>query len=286
MSSIIPKEIENLEDLDQVFWLFFYLKKSKGVEWQEEGLPIPTLIKHLNKGTYWAWAINGFLGTNKSQKFMNDIIARILITFKDLEPERLAWKPTKLLDDKTAHVLKKAYSLKLFSKQLRSLEKKKYIPKRAESFADFTFWAMKLWAEDEIRNYGLIAYERFENWALSQFVHKEKSTIRAKARSIWNYYYERDWEITQKERKTMQEYLEATKMTRAENMKKLNQKREEESFKKVINLITGLYADEYKKKSSGNWNFSKIAKELGLHRETVAKHIKAFEAKLKNPTAK
>jgi len=283
MSSIIPKEIENLEDLDQVFWLFFYLKKSKGVEWQEEGLPIPTLIKHLNKGTYWAWAINGFLGTNKSQEFMNDIIARILITFKDLEPERLAWKPTKLLDDKTAHIFKKAYSLKLFSKQLRSLEKKKYIPKRAESFADFTFWAMKLWAEDEIRNYGLIAYENFENWALSQFVHKEKSTIRAKARSIWNYYYERDWKLpkhNEKKYETIEKWYEDSRMTRAEHMKKLNRKREEESYKKVVNTITGLYANEYKKKN-GKWNISKIARELGMHRDTVSKHLKVFEEKLK-----
>jgi hypothetical protein len=44
----------------------------------------------------------------------------------------------------------------------------------------------------------------------------------------------------------------------------------------VINAITGLYADEYKKKN-GKWNFKKIAKEIKLDKRTVAKYVKLFD---------
>jgi len=280
---IIPKKLENSDPLNNVFWLFFHFKAGKGYEWTEENLPIPTIIKHINRGVFIAWAIEGYFGTPKSKNFINDIIARILITFNEYEPERLSWKPTRFLNDKNAHILKKAYKLKEFSKKLKSKKKqRKYAPSRADSFEDFTFWAMKLYAEDEIRNYGFIVYESFENWALSQFLHKEKSTIRAKARSIWNYYNDRDFKLKEKEKKyeNHKKYLEETMPSRQEHMVNLNKKREAESYKKIVNTITGLYADTYKKKN-GKWNISKISRELKMHRDTIAKHLKAFEEKLK-----
>lgn len=65
------------------------------------------------------------------------------------------------------------------------------------------------------------------------------------------------------------------KMTRIENAKKLAKEREERTYKKVVNAITGLFTDEFKKKN-GKWNAKKIADELGLDPRTVRKHIKNF----------
>ena len=61
-------------------------------------------------------------------------------------------------------------------------------------------------------------------------------------------------------------------MTRAENMRKIGRKKEEANYRKVINIITGLYANDYKK-ADGSWNVTKIAKDSGLSRPTVIKHL-------------
>jgi hypothetical protein len=268
-----------------IYWLYFHIK-GNGTEWIDYDLPIPSLLEHINKGYMIGWAIDGYFGTSKSQEFLNDIIGRFLIGFREQSIERLPFKPTKeQLDSKTAHIYKKVYRLREFSKQLKSLPTKKHIPERADNFEDFTFWAIKLYAEDMIRASGFIVYDTLETWALSQFENKERSTIRAKCRSIWNWYYERNWELPKKSRKTLKEHLENTMATRKEHILKLNKEKREDNYKKIINTITGLYADTYKKKN-GKWNISKIAKELNMHRDTVSKHIKAFEAELQKGAIK
>ena len=62
-------------------------------------------------------------------------------------------------------------------------------------------------------------------------------------------------------------------MSRSEHMKYINEKRKENNRKKVFDLITGLFAIFYKTKT-GKWNISKIAKELRMGRNTVAKYLK------------
>ena len=270
---IISKKTELIKN----FWLYFWIN-GVGDEWIEYGLPIPTIHKHINRGYYIGWAIDGFFGTKKGLEFLNDIIARFLISFKEQEIKRLAFKPSKKdLDSNTARIYAKVYKLREFSRQLKSLPvKKKYAPARADMFEDFTFWAIKLYAEDQIRATGFIVFETLESWALSQFIGKERSTIRAKCRSIWKWYSDRDFKIPKKH-KPQKEYLEETMATRKENMKRVSKAKEEENRRKILNLITGLYADDYKKKS-GTWNISKIAKDLSIHRNTVAKHLKQYEA--------
>lgn len=276
MSTIIAEKT----DLLKSFWLYFHIV-GIGDEWIEYNLPIPTLLKHINRGYYVAWAIDGYFGTKKSQEFLNDIIARFLISFKEQEIKRLAFKPTeKDLNNKTAHILLKAYKLKEFSKQLKSLPvKKQYAPARADMFEDHTFWAIKLYSEDMIRATGFIVYESLENWALSQFEHKERSTIRAKCRSVYNWYEARDWKLPERNNRRLKDYLEETMASRTENMKKISAEKAERNRKLVINLITGMFADDYKKKSSGAWHYSKIAKDTNLSRYTVAKIIKNLDLK-------
>ena len=271
--TITMEIIANNEDILQSFWLYFQVL-GNGVEWIDYDLPVPTLHKHLNRGYVIGWAIEGYFATESGQEFVNDIIARFLISFKEQGIKRLPYKPKKL-DDKTAKIYAKIYKLREFSRQLESLPAKKLIPKRADSYEDFTFWAIKLYSEDMIRETGFIVYDSLENWALSQFEHKERSTIRAKCRSVWNWYYEKDFKLPQRHKKQSQ-YLGGTMATRQEHMRKVSKNKAEKNRKAVINLITGLYAEDYKKKS-GSWHLSKIAKDLHLNRETVSKIVRAYE---------
>jgi len=264
-------------DLKKSFWLYFHLL-GDGTEWIEYNLPNPSILKHINKGYFIGWAVDGYFGTKKGQDFLNDIIARFLLTFKDQDIKRLSFKPN--LEDKTAHILAKAYKLKEFSKELKSLPVKRFAPKRADKFDDFTFWAIKLYAEDLIRMTGFIVYESLETWSFNQFLgHKERSTIRAKCRSVFNWYEERDFKIySPKEKKyeTIKLWYKESKMTRAENMKRVKKEEESKNRRKVINVITSLLSVEYKKRN-GKWNITKIAKDTNLSRPTVIKFIKEFE---------
>jgi transcriptional regulator of acetoin/glycerol metabolism len=65
-------------------------------------------------------------------------------------------------------------------------------------------------------------------------------------------------------------------VTREERARANTKAREEKARTKVINAITGLMSNEYKK-LNGKWNISKISKELEMDRATVSKHIKKYE---------
>ena len=56
--------------------------------------------------------------------------------------------------------------------------------------------------------------------------------------------------------------------TRAEHAKKIAQKKANETKKKVLNITTGMFKDEYKK-PNGSWNISKIAKDQEQHAQLL-----------------
>jgi ATP-dependent Zn protease len=113
-----------------------------------------------------------------------------------------------------------------------------------------------------------------ESFAFAHFVDraKDKSTLKAKCRSIWNWYNDRGWTIPKRYDKTMEE----TMATRSEHLRNVKKEEARRNRANVINLITGLMADEYKKKS-GSWHFAKIAGAVKLTSKTVAKIIKEYE---------
>jgi AraC-like DNA-binding protein len=135
-----------------------------------------------------------------------------------------------------------------------------------------------------IRATGFIVYQSLEDWAMTQFVyngHKERSTVRAKCRSVFNWYEAKDFDISTKNtHKPLKEYLKETKMTRQEHMKRISAEKAERNKRAVINIMTGLYADDYKKKN-GAWHFGKIAEATGLSSKTVAKIIKEVTSQTK-----
>ena len=212
----------------------------------------------------YCWYIDGFFGTKNNIKFLNDIIARFKITvdcqlhsFKSVPMENI--NPIKL---KAFQGLKSLARDKL---------KEKY--QRVETRADdYVFWCLKLYAEDLIRQDGLIIWNTFENWAFENFIDlaKDKSTLKAKCRNVFNWYFERDWQIgrVNKSNKTKVEIM----ATRQEHAIKIAKKNSEDTKKKVLNCITGIFAHEYKK-PNGSWNISKIAKDSGTTRPTVMKYL-------------
>jgi len=244
---------------------------GNGTEWIDEGLPTPTYLEHINKGYLIAWAIDGYFGTQQGTQYLNDIIARVLITFKDLKPTRQLYKP-KL--ESASHYLPKIYKLQELQ-NLKSLRKQIKAPERADSFEDHVFWSIKLFCEDLIRKQGLIAYSQLEDFAYSNFT-RCRSTLRAKCRSIFNYYEVRDWKIPTGYKRKFKDDDKELKLTRQERALENTRLREERARSKVINAATGLMAEIYKK-LNGKWNISKIAEDTQLDRRTVSKYLKELE---------
>jgi len=244
-------------------WLNFHLN-GNGTEWIEKDIPTPTYLEHLNKGYIIAYCLNGFFGTQKGSIYLNDIIARFILTFADLEPYRVKEEPN---IKPAGHYSKKIYKLKELQ-ALKSLNNKRLIPTRAEQYHDYTFWAIKLFCEDLIKSQGIATYQQLEDFAYSNF-EKECSTLRAKCRSIFNWYEVRDFKISGYKRKmTKKEY----EMTRRERALENNRIRKERAKLKVLDATTGLMQNNYKK-VNGSWNISKIAKELNMSVNTVKKYI-------------
>ncbi len=250
------------------YWILFHLQ-GNGTEWIDQGLPTPSYLEHINKGYLIAWAIDGYFGTQKATEYLNDIIARVLITFKDLKPKRQLYKPK---IESTSHYLPKIYKLQELQ-NLKSIKKRAKAPTRADNFDDHVFWSIKLFCEDLIRSQSLPTFSQLEEFAYHNFNHKDKSTLRAKCRSIYNWYEAKEWKLPYK-RKT--KTAEELKLTRQERARANTKAREEKVRAKVINAVTGLMAEIYKKKN-GTWHIGKISEDTGVHRETVSKYLKELK---------
>lgn len=265
--------IAQLELNQKAFWLNFFIK-GNGTEWLDYGLPTPSYHSHSNKGYILAYALDGYFSTIKNQDYLNDIIARFLITFKNEGIEQIRAKPN---ITNAGTYLPKIYRLKELQ-ALKSISKKKCPQARADKFDDFVFWSIKFHCESLIQEQGVVAYNQLQDFATENFYNHKKgiSTPIAKAKSIWHWYEERDWKIPNRKKYNTEEELKELYMTRQERARANAVKREKESKAKVLNMITGLYADEFKKKS-GAWHIGKIAEAVKLNRDTVSKHIKEWE---------
>ena len=228
------------------------------------------LRKHRLKYIYM-FAIDGTFQTNRGVFFLNDIIARMMITFPDSYIEKVDQKIRTIKDDKIPLRLKHFQNLK----SIPCASKKHFEKAQRLDTQDQVFWALKLHFEQSIRH-GNLSYDSLYDFALTNFIDrcKDRSTLKAKCRGIWNYYCERDFQIfCEYQRKYTDEEL---KMTRSKNMKKVNDLQSRENRTLVINAITGLYAEEYKSKK-GEWNISKLSKSLNLARNTIYKYLMEFQ---------
>ena len=256
--------------------------QGDGTEWIDESLPIPTHHEFINRGYILAYAIDGYFGTNKTNQYLNDIIARFLITFKDLKPSRmLDFKPSSCgavaphrqpVKSSNAHIkyYPKIYKLREFQK-LKSLKKKQYAPTRADNFNDYVFWSIKLYCEDLIRDQGLATSDQLIQFATSNFIQKDKSTLKAKCRSIWNYYEIRNWQLPKSYKKQEKEKVMAT---RKENIQKVNENRKRKTQNTIKAILDDIFLQDTIKFKNGKYRIGEIAKLTDYTEKTVSKHLK------------
>lgn len=223
---------------------------------------------------YYQFTIDGVFDTLRGVAFLNDIIARFMITFPNEGIEKQEVK----------RIPARKEGLKL--KQFQGLKSVKSLPKQFYKTNLFTnkdnvFWALKIALETQLEQ-GNISYETFEDFAFANFEDKAKdrSTLRAKCRSIFNYYLDRNFETrTRNKYKSISEYMEQTMATRQQNMIKLNKDKAAKAKRVIFGLLSGLTSFEYKK-PSGKWNVSKLAKDSKLARDTVYKYLAEYESNL------
>lgn len=282
-------------------WLYFYVVGQQ--EWLNCGLPTPTLLIPLQHSYYIGYKIEGYFATHKNKKFLQDIIARIIITLAHegaQKVEYLHYKP--YLGNKDIIHYNKDYVYNLrddIAPNLLSLQEPrkitdrdkalKYISYYNKNTEDELFDAIRYTVYEFVRMNGkdALTYEYVETIAKVKFEligsKKGWSTAKAKAKSIYKWvkeHYKVGTDKSKKTNRTLKEYLEETMATRVEHMKKLGEQREEQNKQKVLNFIKGLTPEDkkyYTKKSSGAWHYNKIADAIGLSNKTVAKHIKELK---------
>jgi len=246
--------------LYQNTWLYFFLYGAKGYEFMDYNLPPPNYLLHAQRGVFIGWLINGYPGTKQSREYFNDIIARYIIAYKEYKPERLPYRPE--LAREAIKDLNNTHELKEFQ-NLPSLywaNKKKIWTHESVGTIDQVFWAIKLYTEELIKEFGEgtpVPYELIQDYAFRNFFdRKDKSTLRAKCRNIWNWY---------------------GKMTRSERARENAKLKKQRARAILLGFIqNNLLADEYKK-ADGTWNVTKLSKATKLSRPTIINHLKELK---------
>lgn len=222
--------------------------KGDGSEIFDYSLPHPN--RYIRNGDIYTleYIINGFFYTTKGIAYLNDILARFTLS--------MSVKSTKI-----THSSNNGIELSLFQGLKSVVRHKDY--ERVDVGQDNLFWAIKLYTEDLIREYGEheeVAYSLIESFAFNNFVDraKDRSTLRAKCRSIWNWYNERNWTIP--ERKGLG-------MSRAEGAKIAHTKLAKDTKDKVKKAIAGLIFMQQK------INIANVARDAKVSRNTAKKYL-------------
>lgn len=240
----------------QGYWLQFQAF-GDGLELLDLALPTPNYYHRKSESSYTvAWLLDGYFGTQKGIVYLNDMIARLSRGIKIAN--RLSYAPPSC-------TFQRAYKLSEFQ-NLPSLPKKKTKELTSSKYDDNVFWALKLEAIYRIRTDGWLDYDGFESWAKGIFIAgehvKDRSTLKAKCKSIWNWYNERNWAIDER----------ISTMTRSEAAAKATKTRQERvkaSIQGAINILR-----LYDKKITA----SAIAEEAKISLKTAQKYFKEMKA--------
>lgn len=216
--------------------------------------------------------IDGFGGSKQANKFLTDIILRFELLnngiFDSIE--------TKFTSEPSS------YKLKQLSKLLPSLPSynKNFIARvldNPQKYEDLYFWAMKWQMELLIRQGYTQSYNTLLEWALEQYPQKEYSTLKAKAKSIFNWYWARGFKtFGAYERKTTDEEYQ---MTRSENMKRVKTLQKATTQAKIKALIddNGLFECDFRHKDGqykGLVNVPKLARYMDVSEMTIRRNLK------------
>ncbi len=268
----IAKTDSKINELDAFlknFFIYFYMESANGTEWIDYDLPTPSVLQHTIHGIFIGWALDGYFGTKEGQAFLNDVIARYLITFRDLKTERLPHKPQKrYINDKT-HLDLRTHKLKEFQ-GLKSIARASKVShtRNSDVKKDHVFWAIKFFCEDLIISQGVPMFSQLIDFAKQHFSYKEFSTLRAKCRSIFNWYEERDFELPKRKDRTP---WEEDRVRRTENAKKVSAEKAQKNRAKVLGAITEL--QHLNKKITG----VAIQQITGQNIKTCRKYLKEWK---------
>lgn len=237
-------------------------------EFLDIGLPSPASIIKWNLGYSICWLIDGYFGTKQGKEYLNDIIARLFLTMPSIS-ERLLFEPREYTDKKQIHKLKDFWPL------VEKAKKHKVGISHNSVGKDAIFVALKVWVELRIQEQGkgrTVPYSLLESFAFSMFEDKakDKSTLKAKCRSIWNWYEERGWKNTKYlkyEKKNEREVM----ATRQEQIKKARKALQEQKKEKVYKAIVAL------KFFNEKITARNVAEHAGVAINTSAKYIKEWE---------
>ena len=248
---------------------------GNGTEWIDQGLPQPTYHEHINIGYIIAYALDGYFGTAQGTEYLNDIIARFLISFRECKPTRVpSRRPTASFSSCTRSGTYSPRIYKLRELQaLKSLSSNKLPRATADKFDDFTFWAIKFHCEDLIKSQGIPTADQLIDFALSNFEGKEHSTLKAKCRSVWNYYEQRNWTIPAPYTKKPKDEVMATRL---EHIEQVNKNRVIKNQNKIKTVLDDIFLQDDIKFKNGKYRIGKIAEIAEVHRETVTKYLKEF----------
>lgn len=230
-------------------------------------IPYPHHHYMRNNKLVYCWLIDGFFDTLKGVQFLNDIIARFKITF-----ETSQYLKHSVDSESTICPLKLRAFQGLKSRAIQRIQQ----TTRFDGTRDFIFYCLKLHAEIIIKEKGIFSYDELEDFAISNFVEKAKdrSTLKAKCRNIFNWYLDRNFELTRTE--YIKKERDLVMATRKEHAIQLGKNKEKENIEKIKNAITGLLADSMFKKKNGKWNGKAIADYLNIHPITVNKYLKVL----------
>jgi len=226
-----------------------------------------------------AYALDGYFGTSKGTEYLNDIIARFLVTFREQKPTRVTSSSYCGRSPRASSSLNTlgTYTPKIYKlrelQALKSLSNKKLPRSAADKFEDFTFWAIKFHCEDLIKEQGVVNADQLIQFALNNFEGKEHSTLKAKCRSVWNYYEQRDWTIPKPYTKKNQGEVMAT---RIEHINQVNQNRVLRNQNKIKAILDDIFLQDEIKFKNGKYRIGKIAKIANLTEKTVSKYLKEF----------
>lgn len=220
--------------------------RGDGSELFEYELPFPHRYNRTGEVYNAEWLINGFFGTAKGIAYLNDIIARFCLSMEVIS--------TKVTSSESGNI-----ELSQFQGLKSIVRHKDY--ERGLSSKDNIFWAIKYYTEDLIKEYGegkIVPYSLIESFAFARFIDraKDKSTLKAKCRSIWNWYDERGWITTRRFRMSRQEAgINAARINAAKTKAK------------VQKAIAGLEFMQEK------INIANVARDARVSRDTAKKYL-------------
>lgn len=228
-------------------------------------IPYPHYHYMRNNKLVYCWLIDGFFDTLKGIQFLNDIIARFKITFetsqylKHTEDTESTLCPLKL---------KQFQGLK--SRAIQKIQQ----TARFDGTRDFIFYCLKLHAEVIIKEKGIFSYDELLEFAMINFIEKAKdrSTLKSKCKNIFNWYLDRNFELT----KTVyvKKERELVMATRIEHANKLSMKNEEIAKQKIYNSQRLI---KYFGNQDGKLSLRAIERDSGCSINTVRKHFISWD---------